>query len=193
MSSIPLGVKAIPSCPRMVLLSSSALRLMDRQTLWSLSVRDYRTAFGAPEPVDGVNGPGDETDPWSSSDGGYLHFISDRAGTQDLYLQSVDAQCGDGQLRAWVMSMARDSVGKVLQGPSGDDAVFVVSLTIREPDGSRAEREVRAAVCAEAVDAMGLIVALAIEPHAALKSQAAAAGDPELEEVRSGQGIQPSS
>lgn len=42
-------------------------------------------AFGAPIPLTGANSPGDERDPWLSPDGTALYFVSDRAGSFDIY------------------------------------------------------------------------------------------------------------
>jgi Tol biopolymer transport system component len=42
-------------------------------------------AFGALQPVDIVNGTGNDTDPFISSDGRVMYFASDRGGNYDLY------------------------------------------------------------------------------------------------------------
>ncbi len=56
---------------------------------------------------------------------------------------------------------------------------YQADLRILEPDGSLAERSLRASSCDEAVEGIALVVALAVDPHASLTATGSA-GDPEL-------------
>jgi len=54
------------------------------------SVRaDVGAAWGDPTLVPGVNGSGNDEDPWSADDGALLYFASDRGGDYDIYLFRV--------------------------------------------------------------------------------------------------------
>jgi Tol biopolymer transport system component len=45
--------------------------------------------FGEPVPLDDLNSPNDERDPWLSADGKQLFFTSDRSGHYEIYVASV--------------------------------------------------------------------------------------------------------
>jgi Tol biopolymer transport system component len=57
--------------------------------LWYAVRPQPDVAFGAPAPVPGVNSDGNDGDPHLSADGCRLYFSSDRAGTYDLYVATV--------------------------------------------------------------------------------------------------------
>jgi hypothetical protein len=53
---------------------------------WRRSVND---PFSFPQPLDDLNTPGDERDPWLTPDGATLYFTSDRGGALNIYTASV--------------------------------------------------------------------------------------------------------
>jgi hypothetical protein len=51
--------------------------------------RSWNGPFSAPQPLEGLNTPADERDPWLSPDGTTLYFTSDRGGVLNIYTAAV--------------------------------------------------------------------------------------------------------
>jgi len=67
-------------------VDGGGLPTSDLFVAWRLSVND---PFSAPQPLDDLNTPGDERDPWLTPDGKTLYFTSDRNGALNIYTASV--------------------------------------------------------------------------------------------------------
>jgi hypothetical protein len=57
--------------------------------LYVAARRSPSDRFGEPVPLDDLNTPNDERDPWLSADGKQLYFSSDRSGHYEIYVASV--------------------------------------------------------------------------------------------------------
>jgi WD40-like Beta Propeller Repeat len=57
--------------------------------LYVTARRDPSEPFGTPAPLEDLNTPNDERDPWLSADGKQLFFSSDRSGHYEIYVASV--------------------------------------------------------------------------------------------------------
>jgi len=67
-------------------VDGGALPTADLFVAWRRSVND---PFSLPQPLDDLNTPGDERDPWLTPDGSTLYFTSDRDGALNIYTASV--------------------------------------------------------------------------------------------------------
>ncbi len=67
-------------------VDGGALPTADLFVAWRRSVNDE---FSFSRPLDDLNTPGDERDPWLTPDGKTLYFTSDRDGTLNIYTASV--------------------------------------------------------------------------------------------------------
>lgn len=62
--------------------------------MYVASRRSTEEPFEQPMPVDELNSPDDERDPWLSPDGRELYFSSDRSGHYDIYVAAVERVLG---------------------------------------------------------------------------------------------------
>jgi hypothetical protein len=67
-------------------VDGGALPTSDLFVAWRLSVNE---PFTFTQPLDDLNTPGDERDPWLTADGKTLYFTSDRDGSLNIYTASV--------------------------------------------------------------------------------------------------------
>jgi hypothetical protein len=67
-------------------VDGGGLPTADLFVAWRQSVND---PFSATQPLDDLNTPGDERDPWLTADGKTLYFTSDRDGALDIYTAAV--------------------------------------------------------------------------------------------------------
>jgi hypothetical protein len=67
-------------------VDGGALPTADLFVAWRRSLNEK---FSYPQPLDDLNTPGDERDPWLTPDGSTLYFTSDRDGALNIYTASV--------------------------------------------------------------------------------------------------------
>jgi Tol biopolymer transport system component len=58
--------------------------------IFSASRADASAPFDPPMPIDGVNSPADDTDPWLTPDGRTILFSSDRTGEYEIYEATIE-------------------------------------------------------------------------------------------------------
>ena len=82
-------------------LSTLALSLLSAFGASDLFVAFRRSTsepFADIAPLDALNPPSDERDPWLSPDGRELYFASDRSGHYDIYVTTVHLEPGWGRI-----------------------------------------------------------------------------------------------